>query len=341
MPSVFYTVLATILACLALAALLTWLRAYQRSHQAQTLYPPRGRMITVNGHPVHVLQLGSGPDVVVVHGVTSQMIEPLETYVPALLPHFRVTLIDRPGLGYTPRLNHQGESLREQAEFLDDTCAALGLDQVTLLGQSFGGSIALAWALYRPERLSSMVLVGTPAFPWLPKLPWRVRGPALPVLGPLVAQVVTAWFPQSRFDRDYIAYFAPREMPQGYARKVGLRLTLRPHSIVSDNRQLKRMQPDLAEMGPHYGEIRMPVEILFGGSDVITAPQLHGVPLSREIPGARLKQLKDQGHMVHVGGAAEIAEAVQRAARRARIAPAMAAAAAAGGNRAEGARPAG
>ncbi|MBR9822140.1 MAG: alpha/beta hydrolase [Rhodobacteraceae bacterium] len=281
-------------------------------------YPPLGRFLTVNGHRVHVHQFGEGPDLVIAHGATSHMREAMACFATGLAGEFRVTLIDRPGEGYTPRLHRRGESLREQAELMADTVQALGIENFTLLGQSFGGSVALAWAIHRPEGLRAVALSAAPAYPWLPNLPWRIKGPAMPVLGPLIARVVLAWFRKSYFIDSYAKVFFPNAVPENYGHRIGLPLSLLPHNVVADNRQLARMGRDLTEIGPRFGEIRIPVEIVIGAEDKVVRPELHAHALAREIPGARVRLLKGQGHMPHVGDPEGIGDAVRRAARRAR-----------------------
>ncbi|WP_010140844.1 alpha/beta fold hydrolase [Oceanicola sp. S124] len=315
------TLLAWLVAgCLGAIALffaITWLACQLKQRRVMRTYPVLGRFEVVNGHRVHVHQFGSGPDLVIAHGATSHMREAIACFARGLEGEFRITLIDRPGEGHTRPLHRRGESLREQADFLADTVRALGIDSFVLLGQSFGGSVALAWALHRPEGLRAMALAATPAYPWLPHLPWRIKGPAMPVLGPLIAQVVFAWFPQSYFQKGYAQVFFPNAVPDGYGDRIGLPLSLLPRNVVADNRQLARMGRDLSEIGPHYGKIAIPVEVVNGAEDAAVKPELHAHVLGREIPGARVRLLKGQGHMPHVGDPEGINDAVRRAARRA------------------------
>lgn len=299
-------------------ALATWIKGMLKRRRVLATYPPLGQFLTIDGHRVHYLQFGAGPDLVILHGATTQMREAMETYAPDLGRDFRVTIIDRPGMGYSDRLSREGESLKQQAAHLDRVLETLGIERTTLLGQSFGGSIALAWVLSRPARIEALALTATPTYRWIPRMPWRIKGPAMPYVGPLIAQFVFVWFPESYYARKYREHFFPASQPEDYTTRIGTPLSVLPGSIVSDNRQLARMEDDLTELAPHYSEISVPVEIVNGAEDMIVAPDLHAIPLGREIPGARVKLLKGLGHMPHVGDPDGINGAVRRAARRAR-----------------------
>jgi pimeloyl-ACP methyl ester carboxylesterase len=111
---------------------------------------------------VRVLEAGSGDPVMFVNGISAPGIgmAPLA----GRLPGRRHLLIDLPGHGLSPPYSWQGAPLREQAvNVIAGVLDGLGIDQVTLVGNSLGGLFSLWFALDQPSRVARAVIVGQPA----------------------------------------------------------------------------------------------------------------------------------------------------------------------------------
>ncbi len=159
---------------IAFVAVTLW-RANAREAAAEKAYPPEGQTIEVKGYKVHAVVRGEGPDLVLIHGASGSTRDYTHTLVAQLESDYRVIVLDRPGFGYTPRLHKDGESLEEQAALLSAAAAELGADRPIVLGQSFGGAVALAWAVHHPDTISGLVLARR-AFQYLE----HAHRPALP-----------------------------------------------------------------------------------------------------------------------------------------------------------------
>ncbi|EUC68647.1 biotin biosynthesis protein bioH [Alcanivorax sp. 97CO-5] len=94
-------------------------------------------------------------DIVLIHGWGLHAIV-FDDIVPALLAHFRVTVVDLPGMGQSP-LPNDDYSL----DFLAEQVLAIMPQKAHLLGWSLGGLVALALAEKAPERVQSVVTVAT------------------------------------------------------------------------------------------------------------------------------------------------------------------------------------
>ena len=94
-------------------------------------------------------------DIVLIHGWGLHAIV-FDDIVPALLAHFRVTVVDLPGMGQSP-LPNDDYSL----DFLAEQVLAIMPQKAHLLGWSLGGLVALAMAEKAPERVQSVVTVAT------------------------------------------------------------------------------------------------------------------------------------------------------------------------------------
>jgi pimeloyl-ACP methyl ester carboxylesterase len=127
--------------------------------------PAVSRFVDIREPPlrVHVLEIGQGDPVLMVHGGNSVAIGWLPL-LERLHPQFRVLAPDRPGCGLTTQFDYQGVDLRSHgAALLGGTLDALGIARASIVGNSMGGFFAMAFALAHPDRVAKLVLVGEPA----------------------------------------------------------------------------------------------------------------------------------------------------------------------------------
>jgi pimeloyl-ACP methyl ester carboxylesterase len=162
------------------------------STQNQMLDPlrvRRGYVETRGGQRVHVLDAGEGPPTLFLHGTNTSSL----SFVPLLrhLVGLHAIAVDRPGRGLSDAAAVPRARYRQAAvEFVDDVLDALGIGTLALVGQSGGGAWALWYAMARPQRVRSIVLLGS--VPLLPgtRCPAPLRVMATPVLGPMLARAV-------------------------------------------------------------------------------------------------------------------------------------------------------
>jgi pimeloyl-ACP methyl ester carboxylesterase len=130
--------------------------------------PEIGATISANGIATNYLEAGSGPPLVFVHGsgpgVTAYANWRL--VLPELGKHFHCYAPDMVGFGFTERpegIRYDVQTWADQVlGFLD----ALGLGQASLVGNSFGGAIALRLAAQHPDRVDRLVLMGSVGVPF-------------------------------------------------------------------------------------------------------------------------------------------------------------------------------
>ena len=300
------------------------LRAGRREAAALAAYPPEGRIIEVMGRRVHAVTRGAGPDLVLIHGASGNVRDMTFDLMGRLTDRYRVTAFDRPGLGYTdaaPGLgglfDGRGESPQDQAAVLRAAATALGVERPIVLGHSYGGAVALAWALGDPEGTAAVVDVSGVSMPWPGSLDllYRINGSAMG--GAALPPLIVAFAPAQAVDATLGAVFAPDPVPDGYAEHFGIGLTLRRDSIRANARQVRVLRSHVVEMSQHYATLTMPLEIVHGEADIIVPPGIHSLPLSRLVPGANLVILKDTGHMPHPSEPEAVVAAIDRARVRA------------------------
>src|SRR5215510_3389127 len=126
---------------------------------------PAEHFINIENTTVRYVEAGAGPAVVLIHGNAGSVDDFDFKSLGALCRDHRVMAVDRPGHGKSDRPNGLDSSLRYQTQLLHETLSRLGVTCPVLVGHSWGGSLALAYALEYPKELSAIVLLAPAAYP--------------------------------------------------------------------------------------------------------------------------------------------------------------------------------
>ncbi|WP_417724112.1 alpha/beta fold hydrolase [Salipiger sp.] len=288
-------------------------KAGRAEARAERRWPPVGKVVEVDGHPVHYVEAGDGPPLVLIHGASGNLRDWTFDAVARLSDRYRVIAFDRPGLGRTPALSEDGDSLADQAALLSAAAARLGAEAPILVGQSYGGGVALAWAVHHPDALSGLVLLAAVSRPWDTGISTFYKVTSGP-LGRAVIPLITAWVPERIVTASVEDVFTPQSAPEGYAEHIAPGLTLRRATLRANALQRAGLLAEIVAQQPLYPSIRVPTEILHGDADTIVSHAVHSVPLAREIPGAALTILPGIGHMPQHVAIAEMDAAIDRVA---------------------------
>jgi pimeloyl-ACP methyl ester carboxylesterase len=308
--------LGILLCVLVLFALLSVWRAGRNEAAAEAAYPPAGRFVEVDGTRVHYIDEGEGPAVVLIHGSGGNLNDWTFDMVGRLRDRYRVIAFDRPGLGYTDTLGNDA-SITDQARLLADAATAIGVEDPMVVGHSFGGAVAVAWGVERPDVLAGLVVLAGATNPWDTGLSTYYRLLSHPVAGPVMATLLAAWVPERLVTENVEAVFKPQAAPEGYGAHFGPGLTLRRFSLLENARQRAALLPQIEALVPRYGEIQVPTEILHGDADTTVGLEIHSIPLSQQIPDARLTVLEGVGHMPQHAAPGALETAIDRLAQRA------------------------
>jgi len=130
--------------------------------------PEIGATADANGIKTNYLEAGKGDPVVLIHGsgpgVTSYANWRL--VLPALAENFRVVAPDMVGFGFSERPANIEYGLQTWADQVVGLMDTLELPQAHLVGNSFGGAIALRIAAQHPDRVAKLVLMGSMGVPF-------------------------------------------------------------------------------------------------------------------------------------------------------------------------------
>src|SRR5688572_5921666 len=114
--------------------------------------------LKVNQVELNYLQIGDGPDLIMVHGLAASLAYWYLRIAPALAQHFRVTLYDLRGHGLS-EMPPEGYTTETMAADLEALMDQLGIEQAHLVGHSYGGAVALHLAAFLPARARSLSLI--------------------------------------------------------------------------------------------------------------------------------------------------------------------------------------
>jgi proline iminopeptidase len=124
--------------------------------------PPRDGYIAVDGAQLYYRDIGQGPPLIILHGGPSFDHDYLLPDLDRLADGFRLIYYDQRGRGKSAQtVSPATVTIHSEMADLETLRAALGLEQVALLGHSWGGLLAMEYALRHPERVSHLILLNT------------------------------------------------------------------------------------------------------------------------------------------------------------------------------------
>ena len=254
------------------------------------------RYVALHEHHLAYRTAGAGPVLVLLHGMAGSSLT-WRFVLPTLAQHFTVVAPDLLGHGESAK-PHTEYSVSAHANVLRDLLAALGHERATIVGQSFGGGVAMQFAYQYPERCERLVLVssgglGREVSPLLRSLslPGAARifpllcSPVHRDLGMRLAAVVSqlglrASPVMEEIWRSYAA-LADEDAQRAFFRTLGSVIDFAGQSVSATDRL--------------YLAAHLPTLIVWGARDRLI-PVEHGIAAQRAIAGSRLCVLDDVGH---------------------------------------------
>jgi pimeloyl-ACP methyl ester carboxylesterase len=264
--------------------------------------------------PLAYAQSGRGRDVVLIHGALSQHEEILAALGGALAEAYRVTAFDRPGHGGSARAGVTG-SPWSQARQLREAARSLGLERPVLVGHSFGGAVALAWAAQFAREVAGVVALAPICRPEL-RLEHLVFAPrAAPGFGPLIAGALSAGADPALLPTLWRAMFLPQAPTARFLEIFPFAEAGACAHTEAEGEDAVLLNLGLTLLAMNARACTCPVRILAGDRDVVVANRRHGAWLASWLPDARYDELPGLGHMLHHFAPGRVAEAVRSLAR--------------------------
>jgi pimeloyl-ACP methyl ester carboxylesterase len=239
----------------------------------------RRARVQAGPYRLHYLEAGSGPPLLLVHGLASSATQDWGRLIAPLGRRFHVFAPDLPGFGRSERPAGADYSIPMQVEAVRGFMDAVGLRRARVAGLSMGGWIVCRLAGSHPERVERLVAVDAAGM--------RPDGPPIPaqVLLPQDAEGVRRLVAAVR-------HKAPA--PPGFLARDILERRQREEWIV--RRALLSMAAGRDWLNGTLGRADMPVLVVWGKQDRLI-PVDYAAPLAAEFPRAELKVLDGCGHV--------------------------------------------
>jgi pimeloyl-ACP methyl ester carboxylesterase len=257
------------------------------------------RHVSIHGHDVGYRMAGEGPVLLLIHGIAGSSATWREV-MPTLAERYTVVAPDLIGHGRSAKPSGD-YSLGAHAGAMRDLLGALEIDRASVVGQSFGGGVALQLAYQHPECCERLVLVDSGGLGR--EVNWMLRFMTLPgseylmpVIFPPFVRDGGNWVSRQllrrgvRMGRLAEMWSAYASLTESENRPAFVR-TLR--AVIDPGGQTVNAADRL------YLAAHLPTLIIWGAQDTII-PVAHAQTAHEAIPGSRLEIIADAGHFPHV-----------------------------------------
>lgn len=288
-------------------------QAPERHPQTRPLEGPyfkREGFVGSNGVMIYFESLGRGAPLVVLHGGPGSDHSYFLPYLAPLARRHQLIFVDERGCGQSSRLRDPaGYTLENMADDVEAVRRTLGLGKISVLGHSFGGILAQAYALKYQRNLSHLILASTSYSAQAVNADFRrIReGLAPDVRAKIDAYEKTGIYgPDGAYLPEYERLVGDAQLPYNYVRPPPS-VASAYHGISWDVlREMWVRSSDFVLDGNLAGfdftqglaTLRIPTLLILGDHDLISVPVGH--TMQSLIPGSRLIVMEHSAHMTFV-----------------------------------------
>lgn len=270
-----------------------------------------GQYLDIEGMKIRYRQTGAGRDILVIHGLPGS-IEDFDPLVKALGGRYRVTAYDRPGQGYSSAVGAL-HSVDQNAQVAQRIIEQLNLQNVIVVGHSYGGITALKMAIENMPNVSAYIALAPAANPGeSADLLYQIVA-GVPVLGKGILALSAAAgnsISKHKLEVGLHDAFSPNtEWLTDEFLEFRKTLWLQPSVSLAISREVPAMYVDLATMQSQYQGIKSPVLIMHGEKDIGSSVAANE-SVQQAIPGAKRMMLANTGHYIQIARAAEVANVI-------------------------------
>jgi len=217
--------------------------------------------------------------------------------VSKLAAKYHLIMLDLKGFGDSPKLKDKAYSVYDQALLVNEFIKKEKLKDITLVGRSFGGGVALIMALIQENKLADkniekLVLINSMSYKQnLPSMMETLNQPIIGYLG--IHMLDNKWIASEGYR---FAFYDDSLIPKESVDATAAYLTfpLAKYAYLETVHQL--IPDDISIIEKKYAEITLPTLILWGKEDVSISVK-KAYRLKSELRNSRLKVLPHVGHM--------------------------------------------
>jgi pimeloyl-ACP methyl ester carboxylesterase len=238
---------------------------------------------------------GAGNPVLCIHGFGASLYS-WRNFVEPLSQNYQLILIDLKGSGNSPKPPGSGYSIQDHAELIYKFIVDRDLQNLTLVGNSFGGALALLLSIMlidrEPGRLRALILIDPGAYPQY--IPGYLKLIGVPIVGALAVYLTPAKCMAKSVLR--LAYYDPKKITaeQIAAYAAPLAAPGGKHALLETGKQI--IPPDFDKLLARYKDIEVPTLIIWGRQDKIISPEA-GKLLAQAIKNSSLCWIDQCGHV--------------------------------------------
>lgn len=264
-------------------------------HAGEFTHAEHSRFAEIDGARVHYQEAGlqDAPAILLIHGFTAFNLVWSEVLLPIAAAGFRVIAPDLLGHGFSDKPKDGEYTIDAQARMITRLMDCLGIEQATLVGNSYGGAIAATCALDYPARVKRLVLVGS-VINDEAKKQFMLRLASSPLVGDIVTPllmdsnlVIRRRLKKIHSEFAHLLFDEKRLQ----ARHLPLKAASTQRAIL---RTLRRWKAGRIECEAH--NIRQPALLIWGEHDTDTPLRL-GKRLNNLLPDSRLIVFRECGHL--------------------------------------------
>lgn len=281
--------------------------------RAEAKYPP-ANFVTVENVRLHYIDAGSGQPVIFIAGGSGKVQDfSLSPLYELAMNKYRVIIIDRPGLGYSEKPTDEEVTPDVQARLIYEALNEIEIEKPIIVGQSWGGVIALAYAQEYSSELSGIVLLGSSPYPRERQTDFFNVIARTPIIGEFI--VHTIYVP---IGRHWVApviieqnkdYFAPLDsVPETFYDST-IELGLRPSHVLASAKETLIIPASLAALVSDLEKVNVPVIIVDGDQDTHAIEQ--ATRLEQDLPMSRVVIVEGANHYLWFSKAEVVIEAIQ------------------------------
>ncbi len=251
------------------------------------------KFIDIDGYQIAYHRKGSGPVVLLVHGVGSYSFL-WDDIMRQLAKDYDVIAVDLLGCGASDKPEEVDYSIAAQANILMSFIDKLELAPLHLVGHDIGGGVVQLMAVKRPEQIVDLTMMNPVGYDYWPVQP--ITTMRLPVIRGLTASVMNSnmlrmvirrgIFNKQRLTNELMdKFWQPFKTMEG---KIGFFQLIR-----SINNQL------LLDIVEQLRQLKLPVLLVRGDADAYLSQKILR-DLKNDIPGARLEHIAKAGHFLQI-----------------------------------------
>jgi len=249
-----------------------------------------GKSIDLNGRRTHYIEKGEGEPIILLHGFV------YDSYlwtanIDALARHFKVYALDLWGCGYSTRdpLDYGYPLYAEQIlQFMN----SLGIQRVSLVGQSMGAGTAIHFCTYHRQRVNKLLLVAAAGLP--NPMPLLARFFNLPAIGEFFLRLNTDAIRKMALTVFFI--HNKKLVTKSYFENVTRFHKIKNSTEIGLTIQRKQFFDKLSNEIHQLAEMEVPILLVWGREDK-AIPLQRGQEMHRILKRSRLEILDHAGHV--------------------------------------------